>query len=94
MDLPERRKRYTSSREEDDVDAHVCPCDTTLESKTHVAGEHEIYKEERDVLEEEMRKLDECDMEEFRRPLIREWRENDGYHRRYMVATDGETGRE
>ena len=30
-------------------------------------GECEIYKEERDVLEEEIRKLDECDMEEFGR---------------------------
>ena len=27
----------------------------------------EIYKEERDALEEEIRRLDVCDMEEFRR---------------------------
>ena len=25
-DLPERRKRYTSRREEDEVDAQMCPC--------------------------------------------------------------------
>ena len=30
-----------------------------------VVGECEIFKEERDVLEEEMREIDECDMEEF-----------------------------
>ena len=34
---------------------------------THTVGECEIYKEERDALEEEMGKLDECDMEEFGR---------------------------
>ena len=52
--------------------AHVCPCGTTIESRIHVVGECEIYKEERDVLEEEMRKLDECDMEEFARLEISE----------------------
>ena len=61
LDLPERRKRYTSSREED-MDAHTCPCGTAG-SRTHIVGECETYKEERDVLEE-MTKLDECDMEE------------------------------
>ena len=44
----------------------MCPCGTTRESRTHIrVGECEIYKEERDALEEEMRKLDACDMEEF-----------------------------
>ena len=37
----------------------------TIESRTHIVGECEIYKENRDALEEEMGKLDECDMEEF-----------------------------
>ena len=46
---------------------HMCPCGTTIESRTHTIGECEIYKEERDSLEEEMRKLDACDMEEFGR---------------------------
>ena len=46
----------------------MCPCGTTIESRTHIGGEREIYKEERDVLEEEMRKFDECDMKEFGRP--------------------------
>ena len=65
LDLPERRKRYTSSREEEEIDAQMCPCGKAIESRTHIVGECEIYKEERDVLEEEMREIDECDMEEF-----------------------------
>ena len=40
---------------------------TTLESRTHIVGECEIYEEERDALEEGMRKLDVCDIEEFGR---------------------------
>ena len=44
LDLPERRKRYTSSREED-MDAHMCPCCTTTESRTHIVEECEICKE-------------------------------------------------
>ena len=44
----------------------VCPCGTTLESRTHIVGECELYKKERDALEE-MRALDACDMEEFGR---------------------------
>ena len=45
---------------------HMCPCGTALESRTHIAGECETYKEDRDALEE-MRKLDTCDMDEFGR---------------------------
>ena len=67
LDLPERRKRYASSGEEEDVDAHMCPCGTKIESRAHVVGECEIYAEERHVLEEEMVKLDRCDTQEFRR---------------------------
>ena len=66
LDLPERRKRFTSSRKEEDMDEHTCPCGTTIGSRTSIVGECEIYKEERDVLEE-MRKLRACDMEEFDR---------------------------
>ena len=64
LDLPERRKRYTSSREEKGGDAHVCPCGKTIEKRTHIVGECEICKEERDVLEDGLRKLDKTDMEE------------------------------
>ena len=66
LDLPERRKGYTSSGEEEDVATNMCLCGTTIESRTHIVGECEIYKEERDALEE-MSKLDVCDMEEFGR---------------------------
>ena len=66
LDLPERRKRHTGSREEEEVDAQMCPCGKAIESRTPIVGECEVYKEERDVLEEEMmREMDECDMEEF-----------------------------
>ena len=66
LNLLERRKRYTKSREEEDVVAHMCPCGT-IESRIHIVGECEIYKEERDMLQEEMRKVDVFDMEEFGR---------------------------
>ena len=42
LDLPERRKRYASSREEEDVAIHMCMCGTTIESRTHIIGECEI----------------------------------------------------
>ena len=45
---------------------NMCPCGTTLESRSHIVGECEIDKEERGALEE-MSKFDGCDMEEFRR---------------------------
>ena len=46
------------------MDARGCPCATTIESRTHAVtkGECGIYKEKRDVLVEEIRKLDECGM--------------------------------
>ena len=57
LDLPEIRKRYTSSRE-DWVDARMCPCGEAIESRTHIVGEREMYKEEWDVLEK-TRKIEE-----------------------------------
>ena len=35
LDLPERSKRCTSSREEEGVATNMCPCGTTIESRTH-----------------------------------------------------------
>ena len=69
LDLPERGRRYTSSREEEDVATNMCPCGTTIESITYIRVVREcgICKEEQGALEE-MRKLYECDMEEFGRP--------------------------
>ena len=49
----------------------MCSCGTTVERRTHIVGECEIYMEERDALEE-MRKLDVCGMEEFGRLEISE----------------------
>ena len=34
-----------------------------VESTTHIVGESKMYMEERQVLEEGMREIDECDME-------------------------------
>ena len=48
LDPPERRKRYASSREEEEI-AQMCPCGKAVESRTHIVGECEIYKEERVV---------------------------------------------
>ena len=65
LDLPERAKRYTSSREEKEVDAQMGLCGKVIRCRTHTVGECETYKKELDVLEEEMRKLGERDVEEF-----------------------------
>ena len=35
----------------------MCPCGTIIEGRTHIVGECEIYKEERDALEEETSKI-------------------------------------
>ena len=39
LDLPQRRKRHTSSREEEDGATHTCSCGTTIESRTHIVGD-------------------------------------------------------
>ena len=39
------------------------PCCKAVEGRTHIVGECETYKEERDVLE--MSKIDECGMDKF-----------------------------
>ena len=58
LDLYQKEeKRYTSSSREEDVATKMCPCGTTIESRAHIVGECEIHKEEREALEEEMRKL-------------------------------------
>ena len=50
LDLPERRKRYTSKRVEEEVDKQICPCGKAIESRTHIVAECELYQEDRDVL--------------------------------------------
>ena len=43
----------------------MSPCGTKIEGTIRIVGEYEICQEERDALEEEMRKLDVCGMEGF-----------------------------
>ena len=77
------KKEYTSRREEEEEDAQLCPYGKAKESRTHIVGEVERSNEERDVLEEEMRNIDGCDMEKFSIPGTIHWRYNDRYPRRY-----------
>ena len=49
---------YTSSRVEEE-DAQTCPCGKARESRTHIVVEYELYKEEQDTLEKEMREVNE-----------------------------------
>ena len=46
---------------------NMCPCGTTIEGRTHIVGECERHKEERDALKKGMRKLDVCATEEYGR---------------------------
>ena len=64
LDLPERRKRYTSSLVEEE-DVHTCPCGKARESRIHIVAECELYKDERDILLEEMREVKEGGIKSF-----------------------------
>ena len=44
LDLPERRKRCTSSRGEEEEDEQMCPCGKAVESRTRIVGGREMYK--------------------------------------------------
>ena len=59
LDLPERRKRYTSSRVEEEEGVQRCPCDNVDEGRTQIVDDCELYQEGRDVLEEEISKINE-----------------------------------
>ena len=65
LDQPDIRKRYTSSRVEEKEGAQSCPCDIADESRAHIVGECELYKGERNMLEEDMTKIDGYDMDKF-----------------------------
>ena len=41
LDLPEIKTRCTSSWEEEEVDAEMCPCDKAMEGRTYIVGESE-----------------------------------------------------
>ena len=69
LDLQERRDIPVVGKEEGVARTNVCPCGTTTEkSWIRIPGECDIYKEERDALEDKIKILNEYDMvEEFRR---------------------------
>ena len=50
---------------EEDKDKQNCSCGKAIESRTHIVAECELYQEERDVLEGEMRDLDKSGMKSF-----------------------------
>lgn len=56
LDLPEKRKGYTSSRGEEE-DAQTCSFGKGKESGTDVVAKCEPYENERDVLESGMREV-------------------------------------
>ncbi|CAB1100395.1 unnamed protein product [Ectocarpus sp. CCAP 1310/34] len=64
LDLPERRKRYSSRRREEEEDRQTCPCGKSEEIRPHIVGECELYRKEREDLEEDMRQRG-CDMDKF-----------------------------
>ena len=68
LDLPERRNNFTSSREEEYVAIHMCPCGTIIESRTHIVGQCEKLKEGTGCVrggDEDIRRM--CGMEQFGR---------------------------
>ena len=62
LDLPDRTKRYPSSREEGEIDVQMCPCGKAMESRSNIVGECEMHVEEPNAFEEEMREIYECDI--------------------------------
>ena len=62
LDLPERRIKCSSRREEENMPSMMCPCGPQLDSRTHIVKGCEMYKEEWDVLIEGMMKVDVCDI--------------------------------
>ena len=42
LDLPERRKRYSSSRKEEEEGRQACACGNSEESRTHIVGKCEL----------------------------------------------------
>ena len=65
LDLPERRKRRTGSRAGGVEGVQSFPYGNADETRSYILGGCELYKEEWNVLEEEMSKIDGCDMEKF-----------------------------
>ena len=45
--------------------AQSCPCGNADDSRTHIVKECELYKEDRNVSGEALRKIEGCGMEKF-----------------------------
>ena len=65
LDLPEMRKRYTTKRVEEEKYEHNRPCGKAIESRPHIVAECKLHKEEREVLEGEMRDLNKSGTKSF-----------------------------
>ena len=50
---------------EEEEEAHTCRCGRARESKVHIVAECELYKEERGILEEEIREVKEGGIKSF-----------------------------
>ena len=57
QDPPGKRKIYTSSRMEEDEEAQTCLSGKARESRIHIVAKCELYEEEWDILDEEMREV-------------------------------------
>ena len=49
----------------EEEDAQTCPCGKARESRIRIVAECELYKDERDILEEETREVNEGGMNWF-----------------------------
>ena len=49
----------------EEEDAQTCPCGKARESRIHIVAECELYKDERDILEGEMREVKEGGIQSF-----------------------------
>lgn len=49
LDLPDGRKRYTSSWVQEEVDTQTCPCGEAAGSVAYVVAGCELYEETSDV---------------------------------------------
>ena len=47
LKLPEGRGKLVVGRKRKET--QMCPCGKAIESRTHIVGEREMYKDERDV---------------------------------------------
>lgn len=75
LDLRKRRRRYTSSPEGEEVEAHNCPCGKAIESVTNIIAKCELFKGERDALGGGMGDVNEGGMNRLMHYTVRRRRE-------------------